>query len=169
LMRFAYADPPYWKSCALYGHEHGEDGKCWNKIETHLGLIGRLEDEFPDGWAMSMSSNSLRRLLPACPSDIRVASWVKPYCAGRPGITPYYSWEPVIFRGGRKTEKGELWARDSIVRNAMSAEHLVGKKPPEVCRWIADLLGWREGDHLEDLFPGSGSMDAELRQGILVW
>jgi hypothetical protein len=172
-LRFAYADPPYWKSCRLYGHEHG-DGGCWDKIETHIELIGRLVREFPDGWAMSLTSNSLRLLLPLCPEGTRVASWVKPMCAGRPGIYPTYTWEPVVFCGGRKLGKGELWARDSIVANAGTTtsarlpNEIVGKKPRDVCRWIADLLGYKDGDELVDLFPGSGIMGRTLAQGVLL-
>lgn len=173
-MKFAYADPPYWKSCRLYGHEHGEDGRCWDKIDTHVALIRRLEDQFPDGWALSMTSNSLRVLLPECGEGVRVAAWVKPMCAGRPGIYPTYTWEPVVFRGGRKLGKGELWARDSIVANAaQTTSHrlpteIIGKKPREVCRFIADLLGYQDGDELIDLFPGSGVMGRTLAQGVLI-
>lgn len=170
-MVFAYADPPYWKSCRLYGHEHGDDGRCWDKIDTHLALVARLEEKYPDGWAISMSSNSLRHILPACPPAARVASWTKPMCAGRPGIFPVYSWEPVVFSGGRKTSKGELWERDSLVENSVTRSQfnpLIGTKPTRFCRWVANMLGYQDGDHLEDLFPGSGVMERTLAQGVLL-
>lgn len=100
---FAYADPPYLGCCGLYEHYHGVDGTaCWDRLGTHAALIERLRSEFPDGWALSCSSVSLRQLLPLCPDDVRVAAWVKPFAVFKPNVNPAYAWEPVIFRGGRQ-------------------------------------------------------------------
>jgi hypothetical protein len=100
-MRFAYADPPYFGKCGkFYGHNH-PDGRCWDDLLTHKLLIGRLAGEYPDGWALSCSSPDLRELLPLCPPDIRVAAWVKPFCAFKKGVRPAYAWEPLLFTGGR--------------------------------------------------------------------
>lgn len=169
-MRFAYADPPYWKSCAIYGHRHENPYGCWNHLETHYLLIDTLIAEYPDGWALSMTSNSLRHLLPRCPEGTRVASWTKAMCAARPGIFPIYTWEPVVFWGGRHVPKGGEWIRDSIVANAVhkSQNSFVGKKPTEVCRWIANMLGYQDGDEVVDLFPGTDSMAQTLAQGVLL-
>ncbi len=54
-MRFAYADPPYLGCCGLYDHEHGSDGLCWDSPETHRQLVNALVDQYPDGWALSLS------------------------------------------------------------------------------------------------------------------
>lgn len=62
-MTFAYADPPYLGCCSLYGHEHCDDGRCWDDPETHWLLMERLREDFPDGWAMSASAASLPMLL----------------------------------------------------------------------------------------------------------
>ncbi len=35
---------------------------------------------------------------------------------------------------------------------------MIGAKPAAFCRWVFDLLGARPGDHLDDLFPGSGGV-----------
>src|SRR5690348_14888851 len=99
-MKFAYSDPPYYGCCSLYGHFH-PDGLCWDDVETYREHIATLEHNFPDGWALSASSPSLRALLPLCPPDIRIAAWVKSFCAFKRGVRPAYAWEPVIFRGGR--------------------------------------------------------------------
>jgi hypothetical protein len=88
----------------MYGHNHGEDGRCWNDEDTHAALIVRLCSDFPDGWAMSATSQSLQALLRHCPDKTRVGAWVKPFAAFRPNVTPSFAWEPVIFTGGRAPE-----------------------------------------------------------------
>jgi hypothetical protein len=72
-MRVAYADPPYFGCCARYGHEHGDDGQCWDDEATHAALIQRLCREFPDGWALSLSAPSLHMMLDHCPDGMRVS------------------------------------------------------------------------------------------------
>ncbi|MGN6763439.1 MAG: hypothetical protein ACTHJI_19205, partial [Leifsonia sp.] len=63
-MRFAYADPPYYGYAARhYGVEHPQ-AHVWDDLDTHRDLIGRLVEEYPDGWALSMTSGNLHDLLP---------------------------------------------------------------------------------------------------------
>lgn len=164
-MRFAYADPPYLGCCRLYQHDHGDDGCCWDELDTHKVLIGRLYDDYPDGWAMSASSPSLRQLLPLCPDDVRVAAWVKPFHVFKKGVRPAYAWEPVIFRGGRNDkhpppEKGgkQTTPRDWFSHNILLKKGLTGAKPPAFCDWVMDLLNVQAGDKLVDVFPGTGAM-----------
>src|SRR5215472_14496373 len=101
-MRFAYADPPYLGQCGKhYKHALHKVGLCWDNLWTHEQLIKQLMAQYPDGWALSCSSPSLRDLLPLCPADIRIAAWVKPFCIFKKGVRPAHAWEPVLFRGGR--------------------------------------------------------------------
>ena len=72
----------------------------------HASLIAQLMKDFPDGWVLSASSPSLRIILPMCPPDVRIAAWVKPFCAFKRGVRPAYSWEPLLFRGGRNPSNG---------------------------------------------------------------
>jgi hypothetical protein len=95
-VRLAYADPPYIGCAHLYRDHPDYAGEV-----DHEALIARLVAEFPDGWALSCTSNSLRYLLPLCPEDVRVGAWVKPFHAYKRGVRPAYAWEPVIYRGGR--------------------------------------------------------------------
>lgn len=45
----------------------------------------------------------------------------------------------------------------------------VGAKPPAWTRWVLGLLGADPfTDEIVDLFPGSGSVSAELNQGMLL-
>ena len=102
-MRFAYADPPYLGQSHRYP-EHRE-AHIWDDIETHHRLLEALPVWFPDGWAFSLSSPSLRAILPAAPKNVRVMAWVKPFGAFKPNVNPAYVWEPVLVWGGP-----EAWA-----------------------------------------------------------
>jgi hypothetical protein len=155
-MRIAYADPPYLGCCGLYAHHH-PDGLCWDDLETHRALIERLSVDYPDGWALSLSSPSLRALLPICPADVRTSPWVKPFAAFKPNVNPAYAWEPIIWRGGRTgRSRDELTVRDWISAEITLQKGLTGAKPDRVCWWLFDLLGLQVGDELIDLFPGTG-------------
>lgn len=163
-MLFAYADPPYYgKGRRFYG-DH-PDAAVWDSIEGHQALIARLVSDYPDGWAMSASSNSLRLLLPLCPEDCRVAAWVKPFCAFKKGVRPCYAWEPVIYRGGRNknhpppTKGGkQTTPKDYLAESITLKKGLTGAKPERFCRWVLDLLNVIPGDRVDDLFPGTGIM-----------
>lgn len=155
-MTFAYADPPYLGCAAkLYGDP------TYDSLHAHAALVARLQAEFPDGWAMSLSSPSLRAILPLCPEDCRVAAWVKPFCAFKVGVNPAYAWEPVIFRGGRKKRsRTEDTIRDYHSEVITLRRGTPGAKPPGFAAWIIGLLGAdvRRGDTITDLFHGSGAM-----------
>lgn len=154
-MRFAYADPPYLGCGRLYA-DHHPNARDWDDPETHRALIARLCDEYPDGWAMSLSEPSLRVLLPMCPDDARTGSWVKPFAVFKPNVNPAYAWEPVIFRGGRKFTREENTVRNWHSENITLKKGLTGAKPPGFCRWIIGLLNAGPGDEFDDLFPGTG-------------
>jgi hypothetical protein len=150
-MRFCYADPPY-KGCARkhYGHLGGRE-------VNHALLVQHLVAAYPDGWALSLHSPSLKYILALCPDDVRVAAWVKPFCSFKPGVNPAYAWEPVIFRGGR-SQRGRAapTVRDWLAEPITVRKGLAGAKPLAYCYWIFDLLGAQQGDTLDDLFPGTG-------------
>jgi hypothetical protein len=156
VMKIAYADPPY----------IGQAARHYDCAEIdHAALIRRLVVEFPDGWALSASSPSLREILPMCPIDVRIAAWAKSFCAFKRGVRPAYAWEPVIFRGGRNSnapvpEKGgkQITPKDFCVEPITLKKGLVGAKPEKVCRWILDLLNVQCGDTVVDFFPGTGVM-----------
>lgn len=159
-MKFAYADPPY----------IGQAKRHYNCPEVdHKELITKLCSEFPDGWALSASSPSLREILSLCPNDVRIAAWVKSFCAFKRGVRPAYAWEPVIFRGGRNPVNGyraaipdkngkQITPKDFIIEPITLKKGLVGAKPPNVCRWILALLNVQQGDEVIDLYPGTGIM-----------
>jgi hypothetical protein len=45
----------------------------------------------------------------------------------------------------------------------------VGAKPAGWTRWVLDMLGYDpDTDTVDDLFPGSGAVAAEVAQGVLL-
>lgn len=161
-MIVAYADPPYLGQ----GKRHYA-----GRNVNHPLLIAHLVSDFPDGWALSCSSPSLRELLPLCPEDVRIAAWVKPFCAFKRGVRPAYGWEPVIYRGGRNThppvpEKGgkQITPKDFHSAGITLKRGLVGAKPVSFCRWVLSLLNVQADDIVVDLFPGTGVMGRVTRE-----
>ena len=149
------------------GHFYAEKREC-----NHRVLFGYLVDEFPDGWALSTASTTLQEVLAidTCPTDVRICAWVKPFASFKPGVNPAYCWEPVIVRGGRqRTDKTEPTVRDFLAEPITLRKGLTGAKPEEFCRWISNLLGYRDGmDELVDIFPGTRIMERTLNQGVLL-
>ena len=155
-MRFAYADPPYLGQARKH-YAHPE--------VNHTILIGTLAREYPDGWALSCSSPSLRKLLPLCPPDVRVMAWAKPFHCYKKGVSPAYAWEPVILRGGRpRPQPPYETPKDFVSANITMRKGLVGAKPPQFCQWLFDCLNIQLGDTLDDLFPGTGIISHEWQR-----
>jgi hypothetical protein len=162
-----YADPPYLGCGKLYP-EHPES-RVWDSIDRHIELVNDLVAEFPDGWALSLSMPSLRHILPACPSDARVAPWCKSFCAFKKGVRPCYAWEPVIYWGGRNPPHGhphkpplkggkQTTPKDFLLAPITLKKGLTGAKSELFCEWVLDLLNFQPGDDLIDVFPGTGVM-----------
>ena len=155
-MRMAYADPPYiGRGSGYYDHP---DSRAYREPAAHVALIAKLDAEY-DGWAVSCSSPSLPDLLAGAPAGIRVAAWVKPFAAYKANIRIAYAWEPVIFKAGRdRSADGAPIGRDYLAEKITLQKGLTGAKPVAFCRWVLDLLGYVDGDELEDVFPGTGVM-----------
>lgn len=166
-MRLAYADPPYYGLAHFYDELH-PDTRVYNDLDAHRELIDRLQHEFADGWALSMTSGNLHDILPLCPPHARVAAWVKPFASYKLGVNPTYTWEPIVFVRTRKHDTAHRTTRDHLAANITMQRGLVGAKPEAVCSWILDLLGWTTEDELVDLFPGTGVMGRVVaaRSGI---
>lgn len=177
--RFAYADPPYPGMAHRYYRDHPD----YAGEVDHADLVARLVREFPDGWALSTSSRSLRDVLPLCPNDVWIGAWTKP-APPHASERPRSAWEPVVFAGGRRlvspaatsnpsttaTRRLELgatraedpqatrldWVHAAPMRRYPAA--VTGTKPPAFCVWVFRSLGAQPGDELVDLFPGSGAV-----------
>lgn len=161
-MKVAYADPPYPGESRRHYRDHPDyDGEV-----DHARLIRDLEQDFPEGWALSTKVPALRDLLNLCheagADDVRVAAWVKPWFVMKPGMGVGYAWEPVIWRGGRKRTRRQDTVRDWISANAvMRSSRRVqtkGQKPEQFCYWLFAVLNLQPGDEFVDMFPGSGAV-----------
>lgn len=164
-MRFAYADPPYLGMGSKYKDLHDE-AKIWNNPEAHIDLITQLVDEFPDGWAVSLSAPSLKLYLAHCPDDVRIAVWTKTFHQIRVNVPIQYAFEPVIWRGGRKDTPVKPMVRDWHTGAIAMRKGLYGAKPHHFNLWILDLLQFQPGDELVDLFPGTNGMQAAIDERL---
>lgn len=163
-MKFAYADPPYVGQAKRH-YAHDPSGIAAAEV-NHAALIARLVDEFPDGWALSLSSPSLRDILPLCPHLARVMIWVKPFCSWKNGVPIAYAWEPVIICGGRKRLGTQDTVRDWVSANMTTKRGTKGAKPDHFCYAIFEWLNMQDGDEFVDLFPGSGAVTAAWAKWI---
>ena len=155
-MKFAYADPPY----IGQSKRHYKNHEDYAGEVNHQELIDRLVEEYPDGWALSLSAPTLKQILNMCPDDVRVMVWVKPFHAWK-NIRPSYGYEPVIVRGGRKAnfrteDKKVLGYQDWVSASITMKKGLTGAKPERFCIWLFEVLNVRPKDTLDDLFPGTG-------------
>lgn len=150
-IRFAYADPPYVGQARKH---YKADPNCAEV--DHGELIERLNGY--DAWALSLSSPSLKQILPLCPADVRVMAWVKPFCAFKVNVNPAYAWEPVIVRGGRRRTRQQPTIRDWISQVITLKKGLVGVKPKAFCFWLFEVINLRPYDQFSDLYPGSGAV-----------
>lgn len=168
-MKFAFADPPYLGMGRLYDAHHAES-RQYDDPKQHRILIERLCDEYRDGWALCLHVPSLKTMLGYCPDDVRIAAWVKPFCSFKKGVKRAWSWEPVIFRGGRAIETAAPTWRDHLSEPIALKKGLAGAKPWKFCEWVLDGLNWQPGDQVDDLFPGTGIMGQVVaaRQGAPV-
>lgn len=163
-MRFGYADPPYIGQAKKHYGEHKDfDGEV-----DHEELVSRLQVDFSDGWALSLSCQSLQEVLTYCPMGVRVCAWFKPWSNMLPGIRMQFSWEPIIVCGGRRGKhvRGDALLRDWVMANPdgftfreIDDDAVIGRKPERFCFWLFDALGGQPGDELVDLFPGNGSIE----------
>lgn len=155
--RFAYADPPYPGLSGYYPEQ---------REVPHGPLIRRLQLEYPDGWALSTSAESLLNVWCFCP-EARLFIWVKKP-RGHLKSRVLSSFEALlVFLGHERRLAVSQDLRDVLIargRHRSFPGALIGMKPPAFCEWMFRLLGVRPGDQLDDLFPGSGAVTEAFRR-----
>jgi hypothetical protein len=151
-MRFAYADPPYPGLARRYYDCDEVD---------HRALVAQLVENYPDGWALSTSSEALRDVWELCPQGTRLAVWVNGPRKVR-ARRALRAFEVVLVSGGRPRREAVVEdLSDVLIWGGRQHSHpgaLVGMKPAAFCEWMFRLLGASRGDRLDDLFPGSGAV-----------
>lgn len=178
-IRCAYLDPVYLGRSGIYSRpgtpEYHPDAARWDDPAEHHALMARVDAEFPDGWALSASADSLSQLLHGAPPKTRVAAWCRP-AAGSLGVFRVaFAWEPVLYRTpvARFTPGGNPnptvmprpstvdWCVASVGHNSdVGGAGFRGAKPRRFCFWMFALLGLggHPDDELVDVFPGSGAV-----------
>lgn len=164
---FAYADPPYPGMSWRYYRDHPD----YAGEVDHRHLIDELVANYPDGWALSTSSKTLRMVLALIPAEveIRVGAWTKPMPPGA-AMRARCGWEPVIFSGGRPRPDDAPtlldWVHAAPPRTLPG--QVVGTKPSTFSAWVFNVLGAQPGDQLDDLFPGSGAVGVAWQRFVSV-
>lgn len=159
-MNLAYADPPYFGQGKKHYAAHHPEAAVWDTLETHARLIDQLRTF--DGWALSCTSGNLFDLLPLFGEPRpRIAAWVKPFASFKPGVSPAYTWEPVIFLPARPGDRSKPTVRDHLSANITLRKGLTGAKPAPFADWIFNLLRAEPEDTLTDMFPGTGIITAQ--------
>jgi hypothetical protein len=163
-MKFAYADPPYLgNGKRRYAPFHENAGE-YDDVQAHLDLLARLVDEYPDGWALSCNPKDLRWVLPALPDTVRVCAWTKTFHQIRVNVSVQYAWEPVVLGGGRDMRHRRPMTRDWMACPIAMRKGLPGAKPAAFYNWVLDMIGWEEGDVIDDLFPGTNGLAEVISQ-----
>lgn len=190
-MRLAIADPPYMGRARLFygegpevsgatGHlmykaDHHPDADMWDNPATHEALVRRLMNDY-DGFAIAMVPDNLRHYLRWVPEDVVIAVWHDPRVMPTQKH-PRRKWEPVIVKRceGRKrvvdvpTPVGDVLTCQHPQPGHRGVRGYAGMKPPQWTRWVLDMLGYNpDTDTVDDLFPGSGAVGAEVAQGTLL-
>jgi hypothetical protein len=178
--RFAYADPPYPGQSFRHYRDHAD----YAGEVDHEKLIGELERDFPDGWALSTSAAALPYVLSLCPqgessakrrrsdggtgvklgTGVRIGVWRRTG-APFPPSRVMWAWEPVIFRTPHWRQRHRSDFIEDIVYatqpRGFLGNSITGQKPPVFCHWVFDFLGATPDDELVDVFPGSGAVGHE--------
>ena len=159
-MKFAYADPPYFKQGKRLYEEFHDEAHLWDSKQSHIDLIKRLIEEYPDGWALSCNPVDLKWIL--IDDEIRICVWTKTFHQIRPSSVQY-AWEAVLLYRGRKGKRNPM-VRDWISGHPAMRKGLPGAKPDYFNDWILKLLNYQKGDTLDDIFPGTNGMAEAVRR-----
>lgn len=160
-----YGEPP-----GVVRHNRGRtrpadyhpDAADYDDLSTHRRLLERLVEEY-DGWAIATTPDGLGAYHPL-PVAARVMAWTR--AGAIPGGHRIQSaWEAVIVLPpeGRRARTAGPRMLDTLATRVHSGG-FVGAKPPEWTRWVLEALGFAAGDTVDDLFPGSGAVAAEIHR-----
>ena len=178
-LRMAIADPPYLGTAKRFystegeGYEKGleyksnnnEFSQLWDNPDSHKELLESLIDNF-DSFAIAMNVYSLplylKKIKPTANTGFRVCTWIKTNSAPT-GSRIRNGWEPVLIYNHptRRSQQNGTRTKDYLIANA-PREGFIGQKPFEWTEWVTELIGYKEGDKIADLFKGSGAVTSAL-------
>jgi hypothetical protein len=123
----------------------------------HQNLITKLESDY-DGFALCLAHDNLQTILPMFKTKVKICIWYKWSLPGRSVIVNNF--EPVIIKvpSSRKGAKKGFTTPDVLVCRTRDGMGFAGRKPLAFCNWVLNLMQYKNGDELHDLFPGTNGM-----------
>jgi hypothetical protein len=180
-VKLAIADPPYPpfigsggrknRASRWYGDKQRSktdrpadshpDASEWDEPARHRKLLVDLQRDY-DGFAIATSADGIAAY-GELPPEVRLLAWVKPNA--QPGAHRLRSnWEAVILYPppGRRSNRGVGSIPDVLIASVPRASFR-GAKPPEWVEWVLKAMSHDPAlDTVDDLFPGSGAVQAVL-------
>lgn len=180
-MKLAIADPPYPpfigaggrknRASRWYGNkprsrtdrpaDSHPDASDWDEPARHRQLLLDLVRDY-DGFAIATSADGIAAYGPL-PAEVRLLTWVKPNA--QPGSHRLRSmWEAVILYPpvGRRSNRG-VGSIPDVLTAAVPRAGFRGAKPREWVEWVLESMLYDSTlDTVDDLFPGSGAVQAVL-------
>lgn len=181
--RLAIADPPYprfvgaggMKSRAARWYGTGQrsakdrpadvhaDAAEWDDPSRHRRLLLDLCDDY-DGWAIATTPDGLFAY-GDLPPECRVMVWVRPNATpGAHRIRSLYEVVIVFPPAGRRSNRNGAGMVPDVLTCRIPRIGFPGAKPITWTHWVLDALGYRPGDIVADLFPGSGMVERAINE-----
>jgi hypothetical protein len=173
-VRLAIADPPYprhrgsraSRASFWYGDLHADAGE-WDDDDRHRRLCGELLAGY-DGFAIATAADCLGLYLPELPATTKVLVWHRTRAMPSPSPVIRNVWEPVLVVPARRSALHMGGSVADVLSVAPPVRGFPGAKPAAWTRWVLLALGFvEEVDEVDDLFPGSGAVAAEVAQRTL--
>lgn len=152
-----------------YKADHHDEASAWDDHANHRALLEDLMATY-DGWAIATSLDGLDAYGPL-PPGARKLIWRK-LSSTRGGGRIMVTMEAVIVypHHTRRGDPGPLGqVSDFLQCEPPAGAKFAGAKPTRWTRWVLDALGYdQNADTVDDLFPGSGYVQTEIDQGVLL-
>lgn len=187
MSKLAIADPPYpptrrgrpvasrWYGSnahtlgpGSYAADFHPDAEQWDDPATHRALLERLMDQY-DGWALATSVDGVDAYLPL-PVEVRRMVWVKPNAMPGPArIHNRHEFVLLYPPAGRRSSRNGRGVVPDVLIEPKRNDGFAGAKPEAWTRWVLDAMSYSpETDTVDDLFRGSGAVEAAMAQPQLV-
>lgn len=179
--RLAIADPPYppfigaggkkTRASRWYGDkqrsrkdrpaDNHPEAADWDRPERHRELLEQLLSEY-DGFVIATSLDGIAAYGPLPPAA-KIAIWHRPNA--NPGAHRIRTTcEAVIVYPpkGRRSNRGGVGMIPDHLTEPVPRGGFTGQKPPAWVDWCLEMMTYRPGDTVHDLFTGSGQVQNRL-------
>lgn len=141
----------------------------WDRPARHRLLLEELMDGY-DGWAIATSLDGLDSYRPI-PPGARIMVWRKLTSTRGGGRIANTLEAVIVYPPAARRSRLEAFGQipDFLQCEPPQKAKFAGAKPAQWTRWVLDAMGYdQDEDTVEDLFPGSGMVSAELAQQVLL-